>query len=123
MESKGIRLEPRQQDAIEEAQEVGIGDNGQEAARALIDRGARNYGLNGHGEGDTRLRRVVRRAGDALGVVAIILLGASVFAPNDVRVPFVLVPLVSSLAMYGLDRVLGRHEPRVSAWLSRGGKA
>lgn len=118
--SKGIGLEERQLDAIEEAEELGIGANEQEAARALIDRGARSYGLNGHGEGDTRLRRAVRRSADALGTVSILVLGASLSWPDEIRTVFVLLPLVSALVMYGLDRVLGAYEPRVSAWLSRG---
>jgi hypothetical protein len=120
METEKYYVEQRQTEAIDEAQELGLAENKSAALRLLVDEGASTMGLNGHRDANTRLRRAVRRSGDALAVVAILMLGGTLFAPEAVRVPFVLLPLVSSLAMYGLDRVLGRHEPRVSAWLSRG---
>lgn len=119
METEKYYVEQRQTEAIDEAQELGLAENKSAALRLLVDEGASTMGLNGHRDANTRLRRAVRRSGDALAVVAIMALGATLFWPDDVRVPFVLLPLVSSLVMYGLDRVLGRHEPRVSAWFSR----
>lgn len=122
MESKGIRLEQRHQDAIEEAEEVGLGSNGQEAARALLDAGAKHHGLNGH-SGDTRLQGVVRRLADAFAFAGVVFIGLTFWFPLEVRAVALASTWGVAVVLYGLGRVLARVEPRVSVRIPWGGVA
>ena len=124
MELKNYRLEQDQIEAIDEAEELGLADNEPGAARFLIDEGARSRGLNGHGTANTTLRAVVRRAADSFAMFAIMTMAALYFMPVPTSARLLVVwPFATSVALYGIDRVLASYEPGLSARLPWGGKA
>ena len=124
MEPKRYRLEQHQIEAIQEAEELGLAENEPGAARLVIDEGAQSLGLNGHADPDTALRAVVRRAADSFAMFAIMTMAALYFMPVPTSARLLVVwPFATSVALYGIDRVLASYEPGLSARLPWGGKA
>lgn len=117
-----VRYEQRHHEAAEEAQEVGMAPNQSEAFKTLVEAGAKHHGLNGH-DGTTRLRSVVKRLADAFGFAGIVFLGLTFWFPVEVRAVALASTWGVAVVLYGLDRVLARVEPRVSARIPWGGEA
>jgi hypothetical protein len=117
-----IRFEQKYTDLIDEAEDAGLGSNGTEAVKALLDAGAMHHGLNGHA-GNTQLQRVVSRLADAFAFAGIIFIGLTFWFSVEVRAVALASTWGAAVVLYGLDRVLARYEPRMSARLPWGGGA
>lgn len=122
METEKYYVEQRQTEAVDQVQELGLAENKSEALRTLVNEGEVSLGLNGH-DGATRLQSVVKRLADAFGFAGIVFLGLTFWFPVEVRAVALASTWGVAVVLYGLDRVLARVEPRVSARLPWGGVA
>lgn len=118
MRKTSIALENRHFDIAEEMVDNGDVDNQSEMVRTAIDHYAHTRGYHTNGDKhQTRLRTLLRRLGDAFGLLAVLWIGLTFYYPLELRgfaIPFLLV----ALTFHATDRLLATREPALSHWLT-----
>lgn len=122
-EQIGVRVDNGHLEQLDEMQEAGDADSYSEAVRASSQVGLEEMGYRNGGKQNTHLRAITQRFADAFALLGVFWVGVTFLFPIGFRMWSIPI-FVVALGLYGLDRLLKRHEPavsrRISGWFNGG---